>query len=72
VVPSTDTTGDWLRRLGKKDGLANLAIVNQQQIRRAMKREPLTDYTLDLDATQIVAEKQEAKWRYKGKRGYIP
>jgi len=72
VVPSADATGDWLRRMGEQDGLAGLAVVNQQQIRRALKREPRTDYTLDLDATQIVAEKQEAKWTYKGERGYMP
>jgi hypothetical protein len=72
VLPSTDATGDWLRRMGEKAGLAGLAVVNQQQIRRALKRESLTDYTLDLDATQIVAEKQEAKWTYKGERGYMP
>ncbi len=57
---------------GEQDGLASLAVVNQQQIRRALKREPRTDYTLDLDATQIVAEKQEATWTYKGERGYLP
>lgn len=72
VLPSADATGDWLRRMGEKAGLAGLAVVNQQQIRRALKREPLTDSTLDLDATQIVAEKQEAKWTYKGERGYMP
>ena len=72
VVPSADATGDWLRRMGEKDGLTGLAVVNQQQIRRALKRDPRTDYTLDLDATQIVAEKQAAKWTYKGERGYMP
>ena len=72
VVPSADATGDWLRRMGEKDGLASLAVVNQQQIRRALKGESITDYTLDLDATQIVAEKQEAQWTYKGERGYMP
>jgi hypothetical protein len=72
VLPSADATGDWLRRMGEKAGLAGLAVVNQQQIRRALKRDSLTDYTLDLDATQIVAEKQEAHWTYKGERGYMP
>ena len=61
VLPRADTTGDWLWRMGEKAGLAGLAVVNHQRIRRALKREALTDYTLDLDATQIVAEKQEAK-----------
>ncbi len=72
VLPSADATGDWLRRMGEKAGLAGLALVNQQQIRRALKQESITDYTLDLDATQIVAEKQEAQWTYKGERGYMP
>lgn len=72
VVPSADATGDWLRRMGDKDGLAGLAVVNQHQVRRALKRETITDYTLDLDATQIVAEKRDAKWTYKGERGYMP
>lgn len=72
VLPSADATGDWLRRMGDKDGLAGLAVVNQHQVRRALKRETITDYTLDLDATQIVAEKREAKWTYQGERGYMP
>jgi len=62
VRPSADATGDWLRRMGEKTGLAGVAVVNPQQIRRALKRDSITDYTLDLDATQIVAEKQEAHW----------
>jgi len=72
MLPSADATGDWLRRMGEKAGLARLAVVNQHQIRRALKREPLTAYTLDIDATQIVAEKREAQWTYKGERGYMP
>ncbi len=59
VLPSADATGDWLRRMGEKVGLVDLAVVNQQQIWRALKRDLITDYTLDFDATQIVAEKQD-------------
>ena len=67
VLPSADATGDWLRRMGEKVGLVDLAVVNQQQIRRALKRDLITDYTLDFDATQIVAEKQDPHWTvYKG------
>ncbi|MFG1466823.1 IS1380 family transposase, partial [Xanthobacter sp. DSM 24535] len=29
-------------------------------------------FTLDIDATQIVAEKRDAKWTYKSERGYMP
>jgi hypothetical protein len=30
------------------------------------------DYALDIDATQIVAEKHEAHYTYKGEKGYMP
>ncbi len=72
VLPSAAGTGEWLRRMGEKEGLAGVAVVNQQPLRRAWKREPLTDYTLDRDATQIVAEKQAAKWTDTGERGSMP
>jgi hypothetical protein len=29
-------------------------------------------HTLDIDATQIVAEKRTTEWTYKGERGYLP
>ena len=31
-----------------------------------------TKHTLDIDASQIVAEKEAAKWTYKGEQGYMP
>ena len=71
-IPSSDATGDWLRRMGVGAGVTSLERVNGQQIRRALNREERTDYTLDIDATQIVAEKQEAKRTYKGETGYMP
>lgn len=72
VIPSTSALGDWLRRMGAGSGLSGLASVNRQQIRRALKRDDQMGYTLDIDATQIIAEKQDAKWTYKGERGYMP
>jgi len=36
------------------------------------KEKEIRDYTLDLDATAILAEKKEAEMTYKGFRGYIP
>lgn len=72
ALPSADATGDWLRRMGARTGLAGLATVNQALVRRALKQDETTAYTLDLDATQIVAEKRDAQWTYKGARGYMP
>jgi len=71
-LPSSDAVGDWLRRMGAGDGLKGLAGVAARMVRRALNRDEATDYTLDIDATQIVAEKAEAKWTYKGERGYMP
>jgi hypothetical protein len=71
-MPSPDAVGDWLRRMGEGMGLEGLAAVNRELIRRGMEGEEEAEYTLDIDATQIVAEKREARWTYKGERGYMP
>jgi len=71
-VPSSDAVGDWLRRRGRREGLPGLGKVRRLVVRRALKRDTTTEYTLDMDATQIVAEKEEAKMTYKGERGYMP
>jgi hypothetical protein len=71
-IPESGTIGDWLRRQGVGGGLEGLAKVNQQIVSRAMKANECSECTLDIDATQIEAEKQDAKWTYKGERGYMP
>jgi hypothetical protein len=40
--------------------------------RRLLRADERTDFTLDIDATQIVAEKREARYSYKGEKGYMP
>jgi hypothetical protein len=61
-MPSSDATGDWLRRMGagkgKANGSAGLERVNRCVFRRLLRRDERMDYTLDIDATQIVAEKR--------------
>ena len=71
-IPSSDATGDWMRRKGKDEGLSGLGAVRRLVVRRALNRDKATEYTLDIDATQIVAEKEVAKITYKGERGYMP
>jgi hypothetical protein len=71
-IPSTDAMGDWLRRIGEHGGLIGLEKLNRTIIKRAMKYDSLTGYTLDIDATGIEAEKQSAKMTYKGFTGYMP
>jgi hypothetical protein len=71
-APSSDAFGDWLRNMGVNGGLCGLAQVQRRLLKRAMKHDGIKNYTLDIDATGIEAEKQAAKMTYKGFRGYMP
>lgn len=71
-VPSSDAIGDWLRRSGVNGGLGGLAAVNRELLRQGLFADEVTDYTLDMDATGIEAEKKSAWMTYKGYRGYMP
>ena len=71
AMPSSDATGDWLRRTGKND-LNALTCASNRITRRFLNRDANKTYTLDIDATQIVAEKREAQYTYKGEKGYMP
>jgi hypothetical protein len=70
TVPDAGTVGDWLRRHGER-GVESIEAVSQRLARRCLERES-GEVTLDLDATPIEAEKQEAAWTYQGVKGYMP
>ncbi|CAL1242033.1 transposase [Candidatus Methylocalor cossyra] len=72
VLPSSDAVGDWLRRMGAGEGLDSLSRVQRRLLRKLLRKEDRSEYTLDIDATQIVAEKETAKWTYQGEKGYMP
>ena len=72
-LPATCTVGDWLRRMGKEGrGLSGLGEVNRHEIAEVLQSDSRTEYTLDVDATVIEAEKAEARWTYKNEKGYQP
>jgi len=75
-IPSPDALGDWLRTMGEKSsgqkGLLGLDKVREKLNHRLLKRDGLKEYTLDADATEIIAEKDEANYTYKGNKGYMP
>jgi len=72
-LPASSTVGDWLRRMGKDGrGLKGLARVNKHEVAEVLRRDNRVEYTLDVDATVIEAEKEEAKWTYKKEKGYQP
>jgi hypothetical protein len=70
AVPDAGTVGDWLRRQGEK-GVAGLERVNRELIQKALEQEG-EEVILDVDATEIEAEKQAAKWTYHHVQGYMP
>jgi hypothetical protein len=73
-MPSSDATDEWLRRMGTKEsgGLVGLQHVNGCVFWHLLPSGTGVDYTLDIDATQILAEKHEARYTYKGEKGYMP
>ncbi|KWT78951.1 transposase [Candidatus Magnetominusculus xianensis] len=72
-IPSPDAVGVWLRRMGKdSEGLKGLGKVREKINHRLLKRDGIKEYTLDADATEIIAEKDEANYTYKGNKGYMP
>ena len=60
ALPSADATGDWLRRMGAGPGLAALGAVQRRVLAWGLRQMKQREFTLDIGATQIVAEKQEA------------
>ena len=75
-IPDPDTVGDWLRRMGDPQvgqaGLHGLGQVRDLLNQRLLHHDGMREYTLDADAMQIEAEKQEAAWTYQGVKGYMP
>lgn len=52
--------------------LEGLAAVNRRMLKRGLKYDGIKGYTLDIDATGIMAEKESAMMTYKGYTGYMP
>ena len=71
-VPSLSTFGDWLKRVGETGGREAMEKVNEEVVRGVCLRDEEGNYTLDVDATVIEAEKQSAQWTYKKVKGYQP
>lgn len=70
-TPSPDATGDWLRRQGLR-GVAAAGRVNRRLVAYALWNDGRTEYTLDIGATGIEADKALAQWTYKDFKGYMP
>lgn len=75
-IPDPDSTGDWLRRMADPEkgqaGLIGLGQVRDVLNQRILRHDGIVAYTLDADAMQVEAEKQEAQFTYQGVKGYMP
>jgi len=71
-MPSLSTYGDWLVRQGKSGGIEVMEQINGEVAEKVCLKEKDKDYTLDVDATVIEADKKSAQWTYKNLKGYQP
>jgi len=65
------TLGDWLRRIGSdEDSQSAWVHVNQAVLQSALHH--CKAVTLDIDATEVIADKTSAQWTYKKNKGFMP
>ena len=70
-VAGPDGVGEWLKRAGDKK-IEYMEEVNEKFSEKALKMRKGKEFTLDIDATGIEAEKSSALYTYKGYKGYMP
>ncbi len=70
-VPTPQAIGIWLRRLGKDNqGIKALQKVNKTVLKATLNH--CKNITLDIDASEVIANKANAQWTYKKHKGYMP
>ncbi len=71
TLPKAGSIGAWLKRMGQRSGIQSAwERVNQAILKSALHH--CQGITLDIDATEIIANKADAKWTYKKNKGYMP
>ncbi len=70
-LPQASTLGNWLRKMGgHPDIFKSWMCVNKSILKATLhKRKGIT---LDIDATEVIANKADAQWTYKKNKGYMP
>lgn len=70
-IPQASSLGNWLRRMGNNNqSFAAWNEVNKAVLKTALHQRK--GITLDIDATEVVANKADAQWTYKNNKGYMP
>lgn len=71
TIPQASSLGAWLRRMGRhKDSVIAVQEMNKVLLKSALHNRK--GITLDIDATEIIAAKSDAKWTYNKNLGYMP
>lgn len=71
-MPGSDAVGNWLRRVGSKDGKSSVREINNYLVGRYADISRETDFVLDVDSTLIESNKGDATYSYEGERSYHP
>ena len=70
-VPTPQSIGVWLRRLGQSNqGIKALQAVNKTILKATLNQ--CKYITLDIDATEVIANKTDTQWTYNNNKGYMP
>jgi hypothetical protein len=70
-IPKTSALGGWLRRIGNREQASiNWTTVNQAVLKSTLHHR--REITLDIDATEVKANKTSSQWTYRGNKGYMP
>ena len=70
-IPQRSALSNWLHRIGKDpSSKKSFVAVNQQLLQAGLHH--CKSVTLDIDASEIIANKTGAKWTYKKNKGYMP
>ncbi|AYQ57375.1 hypothetical protein MS2017_1700 [Bathymodiolus thermophilus thioautotrophic gill symbiont] len=70
-MPTPQSIGIWLKRLGKDNrGIKALSEVNKTVLKSALCH--CKNITLDIDASEVIANKADAQWTYNKNKGYVP
>ena len=70
-LPKPTSIGDWLRKTGSHPSTPlSLQKVNKTLLSATLHT--CKAITLDIDATEVIANKTSAQWTYKSNKGYMP
>ncbi len=70
-IPQACTLGNFLRKMGNSDDiLKSWTLVNQTILKPTLHN--CKGITLDIDATEVIANKFDAQWTYNKNKGYMP